>query len=118
MSAFAAGALRTMAYVDGFNLYYGLKSKGWKRYYWLDVWRLAENLMRHGQLIGVKYFTACVRANPPKEARQQAYLGALRAHRPEVEIIYVNQKTIRTSLLPNPVLKADGAKLTKPVEWQ
>lgn len=25
---------RVIAYIDGFNLYFGLKSKGWKRYYW------------------------------------------------------------------------------------
>ena len=28
---------RVAAYVDGFNLYYGLKSKGWRRFYWLDI---------------------------------------------------------------------------------
>ena len=24
--------------IDGFNLYHGLRSKGWKKYYWLDLW--------------------------------------------------------------------------------
>ena len=28
---------RVNAYIDGFNLYFGLKSKGWRRYYWLDL---------------------------------------------------------------------------------
>ena len=28
---------RVAVYIDGFNLYYGLKSKGWSRYYWLDL---------------------------------------------------------------------------------
>ena len=28
---------RVAVYVDGFNLYYGLKSKGWRRFYWLDI---------------------------------------------------------------------------------
>ena len=28
---------RLIAYIDGFNLYFGLKEKGWKRYYWLDM---------------------------------------------------------------------------------
>ena len=28
---------RVAVYVDGFNLYYGLRSKGWRRYYWLDL---------------------------------------------------------------------------------
>lgn len=28
---------RVIAYVDGYNLYYGLRAKGWKRYYWLNA---------------------------------------------------------------------------------
>ena len=32
---------RVVAYVDGFNLYFGLRSKGWKKYYWLDLCALA-----------------------------------------------------------------------------
>jgi hypothetical protein len=24
-------------YIDGFNFYYGLKSKNWRKYYWLDI---------------------------------------------------------------------------------
>ena len=70
-----------MAYVDGFNLYYGLKSKGWQRYYWLDVRHLAENLLRPGQsLEAVRYFTARIRPqpnDPGKPARQDTYLQAL-----------------------------------------
>ncbi len=50
---------RVTVYVDGFNLYYGLGSKGWRRYYWLDVRRLAESLLHPGQrLTAVRYFTA------------------------------------------------------------
>jgi hypothetical protein len=37
---------RLTVYVDGFNLYYGLKSKGWKRYYWLNLQKLGENLRK------------------------------------------------------------------------
>ncbi len=28
---------RTVVYIDGFNLYFGLKSKGWNRYYLFDT---------------------------------------------------------------------------------
>jgi len=205
----SATGRRIFVYVDGFNFYFGLKSKRWKRYYWLDMWLLAERLARRGRLESVKYFTACVRDNPPKELRQQAFLNALRFHRPRLEIVYghyllkdvqcrkcanvwrtaeekktdvniathllkdafhdrfdtaivvsgdgdlvppvetirvemptkrvtiafppnrfsadlqraatnffhINQKAIRTSLLPDPVVKPDGAKLHKPAEW-
>ena len=52
---------RVIAYIDGFNLYFGLKDKGWQRYYWLDVTRLAENILEpNSVLMGVKYFTARV----------------------------------------------------------
>ena len=49
---------RVTAYIDGLNLYYGLRDKGWRRYYWLDVRRLIENLLKPGQALGeVHYFT-------------------------------------------------------------
>ncbi len=72
---------RTAAYVDGFNLYYGMKSRKWRRYYWLDVRRLAGNLLRSDQrLTAVKYFTALVSSSPRdrgKSKRQTTYLEAL-----------------------------------------
>ena len=37
---------RVIAYVDGFDLYFGLKSKGWRRYYWLNIQTLAQNLLK------------------------------------------------------------------------
>ena len=68
-------------YVDGFNLYYGLRSKGWRRYYWLDLRRLSEQFLRNGQrLVMIQYFTAGVFAephDPDKPLRQNAYLEAL-----------------------------------------
>ena len=72
---------RVAVYVDGFNLFYGLRSKGWRRYYWLDVHSLAENLLRSGQtLAAVRYFTARIfpdPRDPGKQARQNTYLDAL-----------------------------------------
>lgn len=45
---------RVITYIDGFN-FDGLKSKGWRRYYWLDLHRLALKLLKtHQQLVGVK----------------------------------------------------------------
>ena len=72
---------RVSVYVDGFNLYYGLKSKGWRRYYWLNLRRLAENLLKPGQrLTLIRYFTARVFPNaddPEQHERQKTYLEAL-----------------------------------------
>ncbi|MBE0431630.1 MAG: NYN domain-containing protein [Dehalococcoidia bacterium] len=69
---------RIIAYVDGFNLYFGLRSRGWRRYYWLDIHLLAQNLMKPDQqLLLAKYFTARIAGPPDKEARQSAYIAAL-----------------------------------------
>ena len=72
---------RVIVYVDGFNLYYGLKSKGWRSYLWLDLHELARRLLKAGQsLVAVKYFTATVHpepSDPDKPKRQRTYLEAL-----------------------------------------
>jgi len=72
---------RVITYIDGFNLYFGLKSKGWRRFYWLDLHRLSQNLLRPAQqLAAVKYFTSRVSdspRDPGKDRRQAAYLEAV-----------------------------------------
>lgn len=69
---------RVLVYVDGFNLYFGLKSKGWRRYYWLNLCRLAENLLLPRQgLFGVNYFTSRIAGPPDKMRRQAIWLEAI-----------------------------------------
>jgi len=81
---------RTVAYVDGFNLYFGLREKKFKRYYWLDVESLVRNLLRDNQvLVLTKYFTARIsggrtgdspeirRHIEAKRNRQENYLEAI-----------------------------------------
>ena len=72
---------RVAFYIDGFNLYYGLSSKGWRRYLWLDQSLLAENLLKNDQTLShIRYFTARVlpeRNDPGKPIRQNTYLEAL-----------------------------------------
>ena len=82
---------RVAVYIDGLNLYYGMKSKGWRQYYWLDVQRLSENLLRpYQRLQFVRYFTA--KFLPSDDAsgqadRQDAYLQAI-SSLPKVDIQY------------------------------
>ena len=82
---------RVTVYIDGFNLYYGLRAAGWRRYYWLDLRRLCEKLLRPGQgLAAVRYFTAVVYpepGDPGKPLRQNTYLEAL-ATLPDLHIHY------------------------------
>ena len=72
---------RVIGYIDGFNLYFGLKARGWKRYYWLDLWKLVEKLTLPDQeLIELNYFTARIshaRGNSQDARRQTTYLDAL-----------------------------------------
>lgn len=72
---------RVITYIDGFNLYFGLKSKGWRRYYWLNPSLLAQNLLKPRQeIVQVKYFTARISAHPKdpdKHRRQGLFLEAI-----------------------------------------
>jgi uncharacterized LabA/DUF88 family protein len=80
--------IRVVAYVDGFNLYYGLKSGYGRRYHWLDLQFLASSLLRPGQeLRAVHYFTARAYGNSDGESRQVTYLDALASHSPKVRLV-------------------------------
>lgn len=69
---------RVIAYIDGFNLYFGLKDSKWRKYYWLNIQKLAQNLLKHNQqLIFVKYFTAMISTPPDKVKRQRTFIEAL-----------------------------------------
>ena len=96
--------MRTIAYVDGFNLYFGALRKTPHR--WLNLQRLVElHLMPHNQLIGIKYFTAKLNSrpnDPDAPARQATYLRAL-GTLPNIEITlgHFLTKNVRM-LLANP----------------
>jgi hypothetical protein len=79
---------RVIAYIDGYNLYYGLREKGWKRFYWLNLRRLAEQFLKPAQtLVETKYFTTIVKSPNDKRLRQQVFLEALQTV-PEFSIFY------------------------------
>jgi hypothetical protein len=69
---------RVIAYVDGYNLYHGLRAKGWKRFYWLNIETLARQLLRpHQTLTTTKYFTTIIKQPDDKRKRQAVFLEAL-----------------------------------------
>ena len=79
---------RVAAYIDGFNLYFGLKSRYGRRYHWLDLQKLCSALLRRGQILErVTYFTARVRDQPLSEQRQFHYLEALAHHSPLLTVV-------------------------------
>lgn len=70
--------MKTIVYVDGFNLYYGCVKDA--PYKWLNILRMSELLLPRDQIVGVKYFTAKVfsrKDDPQKHIRQQVYWRAL-----------------------------------------
>lgn len=78
---------RVIVYIDGFNLYFGIKEAGFEQYKWLDLHLLAFNLLQSNQeLVEVKYFTSRVSNNPDKQKRQSTYIDALEIK--NVQIFY------------------------------
>ncbi|HEX8454037.1 MAG TPA: NYN domain-containing protein [Longimicrobium sp.] len=77
----AARPVRVTVYVDGFNLYHGLKEHSKARAYrWLDLHALSESLLLPGhRLEKVLYFTSLPPWSPQKIARHQVYIDALKS---------------------------------------
>jgi uncharacterized LabA/DUF88 family protein len=80
--------MKTIVYVDGFNLYYGaLKGTAHK---WLNLMALCQFLLPKNQIVKIKYFTALVTArpsDPDQPNRQQVFFRALQTI-PQLEIIH------------------------------
>lgn len=67
---------RVTFYVDGFNFYFGLKNKKWRKYYWLDLVPFFESFLKpHQELVAVKYFSA-IQKNANKADRQDLFFSA------------------------------------------
>jgi uncharacterized LabA/DUF88 family protein len=80
----------TIVYVDGFNFYYGeVRGTRWK---WLDQAALFRKVIGpQNKLVKIKYFTARVQPSSRDHqvnVRQDAYLRALQAYCPSIEIHY------------------------------
>ncbi|MCX6206285.1 MAG: NYN domain-containing protein [Bacteroidetes bacterium] len=80
---------KVIAYIDGFNLYFGMVESGFRHYKWLNVKKLVFSLLQPNQeLVAVKYFTSRVNNDPDKQKRQSTYLDALESI--DIKIIYGN----------------------------
>ena len=74
--------------MDGFNLYFGIKSLNNRKYYWVDLVKLTECILGKKYLnekveqITCKYFTAITkRTDQGGRNRQEAWLDACRAYK-------------------------------------
>lgn len=84
--------MKTIVYIDGYNLYYGLLRRS--PYKWLDLYSLFQNhvLNNAANVIEIRYYTAPVLGkmsdDPESLQRQRIYLQALRKMPPnKVQII-------------------------------
>lgn len=72
-------SIRVIGYIDGFNLYFGLRTKYNRRLLWLNLQKLMVNLLQNGQqLICTKYFTSKISSPFDKRRRQETYIEALK----------------------------------------
>ena len=79
---------RVIGYIDGFNLYGGMKERCWYQYYWISPYRLIQNLLAPGEILGaVKYFSARVRGPDDRRNRQSEFLNAIRVVDPNEVIL-------------------------------
>lgn len=85
-------------YIDGFNLYHGMVSRGWDKYKWLDLRAFSKSIIPSGYRLGrVWYFTSRIRGNIKKYERQDRYVSALRAqYGGRIRILFGNYQMFDT----------------------
>ncbi len=80
---------RVIVYIDGYNLYHGLRQERLRRFYWLDLWQLGVELLKPGQsLAAVRYFTTRIKGPDDSRRRQEIYLEAITVGRDRLTIDY------------------------------
>ncbi len=105
--------MKTIVYIDGFNLYYGALRK--TPFRWLNVGRMCQWLLPNDDIEAIKYFTALVNPrpnDPDQRARQQLFLRALKTI-PNLSIIYGYFLTHEVNMA-----KADGSGFARVVKTE
>ena len=81
-------------YVDGFNLFFGIRSKNPKAVNFDVASYVQGRLGSNQRLASVRYYSAPLVGNPEAERAQKRYFAALRASKVEVILGRFQQKTI------------------------
>jgi uncharacterized LabA/DUF88 family protein len=69
---------RVIVYIDGYNLYEGMKDQGWRKFLWLDLKKFSQSLLIENQkLKWIKYFTTRVTHDLSRQRRQSTFIDAL-----------------------------------------
>ena len=80
-------AQRINVYIDGFNFYYGLRSKRWRKFYWLDIVAFFELFMKDNQVLNMVYYCTAKPKDNGKKHRQDLFFTANKLN-PKFEIIF------------------------------
>lgn len=115
--------MKTVVYIDGYNLYYGLLRR--TQYKWLDIFALFQNhvLDSTSEVTEVRYYTAPVlgRMSDDSESpkRQRTYLQALRKFRGDtVKIIEGKMVSKKPYLrLVDPIPEAPEIKRVRVIDF-
>lgn len=109
--------MRVGIYIDGFNVFYGLKRfEPDRNYRWLDLYRLAERLRPGNEISIVRYFTARIhsRGDPVSPVRQDVYNQALKTHAP----LMVHEGEFRTDKRRMPLVNAPNPENSVVDVWR
>ena len=93
---------RAYVYVDGFNLYYGIRNTPHK---WLNVATMCQLLLPSYDIQQIRYFTAKVKSrpqDPDQHVRQRTYLRALETL-PNLTIVYGHFLSHRVQMPEHPI---------------
>lgn len=72
---------KVIAYIDGFNMYHGIRRNLSESNQWLDYRKLVQHyLWKTDELVGIVYFTAEPRWDKVKIAQHNTYLDVLKKH--------------------------------------
>lgn len=78
---------RVNIYVDGFNFYFGLKSKNWRKYYWIDLVKLFEQFIKPDQELANVFYCTAVQKDSGKRDRQDLFFTANKQN-PKFKLIF------------------------------
>ncbi|NJP30469.1 NYN domain-containing protein [Micromonospora thermarum] len=84
------------AYIDGFNLYYGMKNKYGRRHMWLDVVELVRQLRPKDTVTAVHYFSAIVKNEPVAAQNQTSYIDAMKVRNGDLLHVHLGRFKERT----------------------
>lgn len=68
--------MRVNCYVDGFNFYYGLRNKGWKHLYWMDMVKLMGLFVEPGETLQSINYCTSTPLDVSQKTRQAKFLQA------------------------------------------